>query len=108
MPDVLHLAATLQLPPVLQLRLLRSPAELPADMANVIVGKPGAPGGSTYTHTQAIPAAVWTVPHNLGRRPSVTVADHLGNVVHADVTYLDNDLVQVTHGTAITGFAYCN
>ena len=106
MPDVLHL--DVQLPPVLQLRLLRPPVQLPADMANVIVGKPGAPGGSTYTHTQAIAAAVWTVPHNLSRRPSVTVTDHLGNVVHADVSYLDDNLVQVAHGTAITGYAYCN
>lgn len=106
MTDVLRV--TLQLPPVLQLSLVRPPVEVSAEMVQAIVGKPGAPGGSTYTHAQAIAAAVWTVPHNLGRRPSVTVADHLGNVVHADVTYLDNDLVQVTHGAAITGFAYCN
>lgn len=101
---------TLQFAPAMQpLELLpvKQPTQ-PAEMVAAFIGPPGAPGGSTYTHTQAIPAAVWTVPHNLGRRPSVTVADHLGNVVHADVAYLDNDLVQVTHGSAITGFAYCN
>ena len=106
MTKVLRL--TLELPPVLQLRLLRPPAELPADMAQVIVGPPGAPGGSTYVHTQALAASVWTVAHNLARRPSVTVTDHLGVAVLADVSYLDNNLVQVTHSTAITGFAYCN
>jgi hypothetical protein len=51
---------------------------------------------------------VWTVPHNLGRYPSVTVADHLGNVITPDVRYLDDDMVQITHGTALTGYAYCN
>lgn len=76
-----------------------------------IPGPPGPPGGgagATYTHNQAIAAAVWTVPHNLGRYPSVTVTDHLGNVIAPDVRYVDNDIVQVTHGTALTGFAYCN
>ena len=71
-------------------------------------GIPGPAGGATYTHTQSIAAAVWTVPHNLGRHPSVAVTDHLGNLVHPDVCYLDDDLVQITHGTPLTGFAYCN
>lgn len=106
MPEVIDL--DILLPPQLALRVVQPPAELPADMAAVIVGKPGPAGGSTYIHTQAIAAAVWTVAHNLGRRPSVTVTDHLGNVVVPDVRYLDNDLVQVTHGTSITGYAYCN
>lgn len=73
-----------------------------------IQGIPGPAGGATYTHTQSIAAAVWTVPHNLGRHPSVAVTDHLGNLVHPDVCYLDDDLVQITHGTPLTGFAYCN
>jgi hypothetical protein len=62
----------------------------------------------TYTHTQAIAAAVWTVAHNLGRRPSVAVTDHLGNQIWPDVRWVDDNLVQVTHGTPLTGFAYCN
>lgn len=71
-------------------------------------GDSGGSAGATYTHTQAIPLAVWTVPHNLNRRPSITVTDPLGNVVAPDVRYIDNDIVQVTHGTPLTGFAYCN
>ena len=66
------------------------------------------PGGASYTHTQASPATVWTVPHNLGRYPSITVTDHLGNVVQPDVQYVSASIVQVTHGSAIAGFAYCN
>ena len=45
MPEVLHL--DIQLPPVLSLRLLKPPATLHADMASVIVGKPGPPGGAS-------------------------------------------------------------
>lgn len=66
------------------------------------------PGGASYTHAQAAPAAVWTVPHNLGRYPSITVTDHLGAVVVPDVLYVSSAIVQVTHGSAIAGFAYCN
>lgn len=63
---------------------------------------------SNYPHTQAIASAVWTVPHNLNRRPSVTTTDNLGRVVYGDVTYVDANIVQITHGSALTGFAYCN
>lgn len=73
-----------------------------------IPGPSGGAGGATYTHTQTIPAAVWTVAHNLSRRPSVSVTDHLGNLLVADVLYVDADIVQVTHGTPYIGFAYCN
>ena len=44
MPEILYLE--FELPPVLQLRLLRPPATLPADMAQVIVGPPGDAGGA--------------------------------------------------------------
>ena len=106
MPEVLHL--DIQLPPVLRLRLLKPPAVLPAEMANVIVGRPGPPGGSTYEHTQAAAAAVWTVAHNLARYPSVTVTDHFGEIIAADVKYLDENIVRVTHGAPVAGFAYLN
>lgn len=73
-----------------------------------IQGIPGPAGGATYTHTQATPAAVWTVAHNLGRWPSVAVTDHLGNLIEPDVKYLDSNIVQVTHGAPFIGVAYCN
>ena len=71
-------------------------------------GDSGGGAGATYTHMQTIPLAVWTVPHNLNRRPSITVTDPLGNVIAPDVRYLDNAIVQVIHGTPLAGFAYCN
>lgn len=73
-------------------------------------GAPGAPGamalGVTYTQSDA--AAIWTVPHNLGRYPGVTVTDHLGNVISADVSYVDSNIVRITHGMALTGTVYLN
>lgn len=94
-------------PPLIRLCIVQ-PRQISAEFARVFAGPPGAAGGATYTHTQAVAAAVWTVAHNLGRRPSVTVTDHLGNEVWPDIRHLDGDLVQVTHGVPLTGFAYCN
>lgn len=71
-------------------------------------GDSGGGAGATYTHTQSTPQSIWTVAHNLGRWPSVTVTDHLGQRIEPDVKYLDNNLAQVTHSTPLTGFAYCN
>jgi hypothetical protein len=71
-------------------------------------GPPGPGGGSTYTHSQAIPLAVWTAAHNLGRYPSVSVVDTLGRQVFGDVTWVDENIVQITHGSAIAGKAYFN
>ena len=74
-----------------------------------IPGPPGAPGtADSYEHTQSIPLAIWTVPHNLGRHPSVTVTNTLGEVITPDVNYIDATTVQITHGTALAGFVYCN
>lgn len=71
-------------------------------------GPPGGGAGATYTHNQAIASAVWTVAHNLGRYPSVSVVDHLGGLLTPDVRYLDANLVQITHSVPLIGKAYCN
>lgn len=73
-----------------------------------IQGPPGPPGGDTYVYTQATPSAVWTVPHNLSRRPSVTIVDSQGRQIFADLRYIDDNIVQITHSVALTGQAYCN
>lgn len=75
--------------------------------AGPMVGQ-GGTGGATYQHTQTVPSTVWTVAHNLAKRPSVSVTDHLGNAVLPDIKYLDENIVQVTHGVPLTGFVYCN
>lgn len=87
-----------------------SPVAISVELQPMLRGEKGDPGDaiSRYVHTQADPAAVWTVPHNLHVRPSVTVVDHLGRQVFPDVVYLDNDIVHITHGNAITGAVYCN
>lgn len=80
----------------------------------IMAGQRGAPGrsgegaGTTYTWNQSIALSTWTIPHNLDRFPSVTVTDNLGRRVEPDVTYISNDIVQVTHGIPFAGVAYLN
>lgn len=90
-----------------------NPAQVKVRLDMARQGPPGPPGpaganGSTYAHTQSIASTGWTVPHNLNRHPSVTTTDPLGNVIHGDVAYVDTNIVQITHGSALNGFAYCN
>jgi hypothetical protein len=70
-------------------------------------GPPGPAGGgsASYVHNQATPAAVWTIPHNLGFFPNVTVVDSSGAQVEGDVVFSTNQ-VQVTFSAAFSGTAY--
>lgn len=87
-----------------------TPAQIDIQLQAALRGEKGDPGSSTsrYVHTQSSPASVWTVAHNLNAKPSVTVADHLGNQIFPDVAFVDQNIVQVTHGLAITGAVFCN
>lgn len=71
-------------------------------------GPGGGAGGASYEHQQMVAAAIWTVAHNLDRHPSVTVTDHLGQLIAPDVKYIDADIVQITHSVPMVGYAYFN
>jgi hypothetical protein len=82
-----------------------------ADALDILeVGPQGPPGGSaaTYTHTQATPAATWTIPHNLNTVPSVIlVIDSFPNEqVVTDVTYPDLNTAVVSWPSPESGKAY--
>lgn len=82
------------------------PEEISGQLVPVIKIPVG--GNVTFTWNQNLALAVWTIPHNLNRFPSVTVVDTLGNRVESDVQYLDANMVQVNHGSALAGRAYLN
>lgn len=70
----------------------------------------GPPGTSdkTYTHIQLSASTSWTITHNLGRHPAVTIVDSAGTVVLGDVTYLSSNQVRLDFSAAFTGNAYLN
>jgi hypothetical protein len=78
---------------------------MPADV------RPVAGSGSgdlAYTHVQGVPAATWTVTHNLGKRPTVAVVDSMDRLVIAEVEYLTDNVLEVKLAAAVGGKAYCN
>ena len=61
-----------------------------------------------YYYTQATPATVWTIPHNLGKRPSVSVIDTGNNVVWGKVEYPDLNTVIFRSSVPFSGTATLN
>lgn len=83
------------------------------DELTVLVSGPGAAGGAaggdlTYVHTQTAPSSVWTVTHNLGKRPSVSVVDSGDSMVEPDVQYISLNQVSILFGSTTSGKAYLN
>jgi len=59
-----------------------------------------------YKHTQETAREVWTIEHNLGIRPSVTIVDSADRVVYGDVEYIDDNTIQVSFNGEFSGKAY--
>lgn len=62
----------------------------------------------SYTHTQASAAATWTITHNLGKYPSVTIVDSGGDQVLGEVEYTSVNQLVVSFSAAFAGKAYLN
>lgn len=80
-----------------------SPARGPA-------GPPGpsGPPGSQYIHTQLLPATVWTVEHNLGRRPAAATvfsADYAEEFGEFSIQHVDLNTLYLSADLPISGVA---
>lgn len=62
----------------------------------------------SYRHIQTVNSATWTITHNLGFRPSVTVIDLDGDVVNGDILYNTNNQLTITFSSTTKGEAYLN
>jgi Major tropism determinant N-terminal domain len=67
----------------------------------------GALSGSSYSQTYAA-ALTWTVSHNLGFKPAVTVLSVGGVVVWADVLHISANQALVTFDQPTAGQAVCS
>lgn len=73
----------------------------PAQVLNFVI-----PTGGTYIHTQNSSSSTWSITHNLGYYPSVSVVDSGDNVVIGDVTYLSINSLTITFNASFGGKAY--
>jgi len=67
-----------------------------------------AQGVPTFIFTQGVPDTVWDIEHNLGKFPSVSVVNNNDVVINGEVTYIDNNNIQLNFSAAFTGSAYLN
>lgn len=59
-----------------------------------------------YTHSHSVASATWTIQHNLGFKPSVTVLDPNDLEVYAEVQHSSDNELEVRFKNAQTGKAY--
>ena len=62
----------------------------------------------TFTFNQTVSTATWTINHNLGMFPSVSVIDSVGNFVTGNINYIDDRNLEITFKSAFKGKAYLN
>jgi hypothetical protein len=81
-----------------------------ADGATGPQGPPGASGNAAvfYHHDQMVASDLWTVTHNLGYNPNVSVTDSAGTNYEGLVTYVDNTSLTLTFSAAFAGTADCS
>jgi hypothetical protein len=78
-------------------------------------GPPGPPGtlqvgtgDAFFSLDQQVALATWTVNHNLGKYPSVTVIDSTGDEVEGSILYDSVNSLRIVFTSAMTGKAYLN
>ena len=75
-------------------------------MSSVTIIHPNNAGGGQYIHTQLLPAEIWTVNHNLGQLiVDVTLANTDHEKIHAGITYLTVNTVEIRFAVPMTGTA---
>ena len=61
-----------------------------------------------YTHIQQTPSAYWTVVHNLGKIPAISITDTAGTEVWADIINVTLNSFDVVLQYPMSGTAACN
>jgi hypothetical protein len=65
-------------------------------------------GSNTVEFEQTVSSNLWTINHNLGRYPSITVVDSSGNVVVGFETYNSENQITLTFSAPFSGTVYLN
>lgn len=75
------------------------------DVLKVIQGIPGPPGEGTQEYVQASASAVWTITHNLGRKPLIQLLTVGGVHMLGDITHLSDNVIQINFDVPLAGRA---
>jgi len=62
----------------------------------------------SHIHTQSLALSEWTIVHNLGKYPSVSIVDSSNAEVIGEVEHIDSNSLKVKFSAAFSGKAYIN
>lgn len=79
--------------------------ELQTDLWNIITDLYDR---DNYVHDQVDPIVSWTITHNMGKNPSVTVVDNFDNEVEGSVEYNSLNEITIYFSEPLSGKAYLN
>jgi len=65
-------------------------------------------GDKNFIFTQSTPSATWTVTHNLGKFPSVSVVNSSKAVVYGNINYINTNELTITFSAPFSGQAFLN
>jgi hypothetical protein len=72
---------------------------------NELTTHSAANSGVAYTHQQFVPAALWTINHNLGIWPAVSIFDTGGHEIEADVAHQNSNQLLIRFAIPVAGLA---
>ncbi|WP_018407936.1 hypothetical protein [Methylocystis rosea] len=75
-------------------------------LAEMLRGPPGPIGG--YTHVQLSASAAWTINHNLGVKPTISLYSVGGVEFEGQITHVTDNQAVINLATSIAGFARCS
>jgi len=81
-------------------------AETPTNVCTVLDLEEVVKG--TYTECFEVASSVWTITHNLGEYPSVTVIDSGNTVVVGNVEYISSQQLRITFAASFSGCVFLN
>lgn len=84
-----------------------SVTEAPVTLSEQIVGLQGS-GDAHFTHDQETPSDEWTIVHNLGKYPAVSVVDSGGSEWQTSVDHVSADELVIRFSAPFSGRAYLN
>ena len=67
---------------------------------------PQGPSGQSFTYTPPDARTTWTITHNLGFNPNVTVSDSVGTEYFGQISYTNSNSLILTFSQAVYGTAY--
>jgi len=62
----------------------------------------------TEIFSQPIPSSTWTINHNMGKFPSVSVVNNNNILMYGDTSYQDKNNLTITFSAGFSGKAYLN